>query len=53
MELEELRDHFAGLVMQVLVGKNTPDQAIYQARLAYEIADAMMDERERLQRIRR
>lgn len=42
-----LRDHFAGLAMQTLVGKYvTPVSELVSAK-AYELADAMLKEREK------
>ena len=40
-----LRDHFAGLAMQTLP-KNIPDMETL-ARLSYNMADAMLEEREK------
>jgi regulator of replication initiation timing len=42
---EALRDHFAGLAMQTLP-KDIPDMETL-ARLSYNMADAMLKERER------
>ena len=39
-----LRDHFAGLAMQLL---NIPYAAKQEAKAAYELADAMLEERKK------
>ena len=41
-----LRDHFAGLAMQALI-KHTPNPTQKEAKDAYALADAMMEERKK------
>ena len=42
-----LRDHFAGLAMQALIGKYSVPMHELISERAYEVADAMLKEREK------